>query len=78
MSKSLFEIDIDGQADALHAFAQSAPPPELARAVSGPFDRIVLTGMGSSHSAALPTWRALVSEGRPAWWVDTGQLLDTP
>jgi len=78
MSRSPFEIDIDGQADALRAFTQSAPSPGLAAALSGPFDRIVLTGMGSSHSAALPTWRALVSDGHPTWWVDTGQLLDTP
>jgi glucosamine--fructose-6-phosphate aminotransferase (isomerizing) len=78
MSKSPFEIDIDGQADALRAFALSPLHPELPRTVSEPFERIVLTGMGSSHSAALPTWRALVSKGHPTWWVDTGQLLDTP
>jgi glucosamine--fructose-6-phosphate aminotransferase (isomerizing) len=34
--------------------------------------------MGSSHFAALPSWRRLIDAGYPAWWVDTGQLLDSP
>jgi glucosamine--fructose-6-phosphate aminotransferase (isomerizing) len=78
MNKSPFEIDIHGQADALRAYAQSTPPVGLAEALRGRYERIVLTGMGSSHSAALPTWRALAGDGHPTWWVDTGQLLDTP
>src|SRR3981081_1372175 len=78
MSMSPFEMDIDDQADALRALLQSPPQPELAEVLGRRYERIVLTGMGSSHSAALPTWRALAADGRPVWWVDTGQLLDTP
>jgi glutamine---fructose-6-phosphate transaminase (isomerizing) len=73
-----FERDIDEQAEALRTFAQSALPPALARLLRGQYDRIVLTGMGSSHFAALPGWRRLVDAGHPAWWTDSGQLLDTP
>jgi glucosamine--fructose-6-phosphate aminotransferase (isomerizing) len=78
MNKSPFEIDIHGQADALRGYAQSTLPAELAETLRERYERIVLTGMGSSHSAALPTWRGLVADGHPTWWVDTGQLLDTP
>lgn len=77
MDSSPFEIDIENQADALRAFA-SAPSPDLRTVLDRGHDRIVLTGMGSSHFAALPTWRALTEAGHPAWWVDSGQLLDTP
>ncbi len=42
------------------------------------WERIVLTGMGSSHYVGLPTWRALVGTGRAAWAVDTGDLLENP
>ena len=41
------------------------------------YDRIILTGMGSSHFAAHRVWCSLVSEGREAWWVSTAQLLET-
>ena len=73
-----FERDIGDQAEALLAFSQSATPPALTRLLRGQYDRVVLTGMGSSHFAALPSWRRLVDAGYPAWWVDTGQLLDSP
>jgi glucosamine--fructose-6-phosphate aminotransferase (isomerizing) len=78
---SPFERDIAEQPKALRAFAHADHRPVLAEltelGASG-HDRIVLTGMGSSHDAALPTWRRLTSHGRAAWWTDTGQLLDTP
>ncbi len=77
MDKSPFEIDIENQADGLRAFA-SAPSVDLTAVLDRGHDRIVLTGMGSSHFAALPTWRALTAAGLQAWWVDSGQLLDTP
>ena len=38
----------------------------------------MLTGMGSSLFAGIPTWRALTALGRPVWNIDTGQLLDNP
>ncbi|BBZ71405.1 SIS domain-containing protein [Mycobacterium paraseoulense] len=39
---------------------------------------IILTGMGTSHFAALPSWRRLVAAGKPASWVDTENLLENP
>ncbi len=73
-----FERDVDDQAEALRAFAQSTLSPAVTRLLRGRYDRIVLTGMGSSHCAGLPGWRRLADAGHPAWWVDTGQLLDAP
>lgn len=73
-----FERDIAEQPEALRAFAHAGPAPAPAGLRSAGHDRIVLTGMGSSHYAALATWRRLISRGRAAWWVDTGQLLDAP
>jgi glucosamine--fructose-6-phosphate aminotransferase (isomerizing) len=78
VATSPFERDIDDQAEALGAFLRSRPADGLADVARRTYDRIVLTGMGSSHSAALPTWRHLVEHGYSAWWTDSGQLLDTP
>jgi glucosamine--fructose-6-phosphate aminotransferase (isomerizing) len=57
---SPFERDIADQADALRAYAHSAPPPERTTLASGQYDRVILTGMGSSHFAAV------ICAGRPA------------
>ncbi len=70
-----FEINIAEQPEALRRLAGSTSLP-LAELTGTAWDRIVLTGMGSSHFAALPTWRHLVALGHDAWTVDTGQLLD--
>jgi glucosamine--fructose-6-phosphate aminotransferase (isomerizing) len=78
MSPTPFERDIADQPDALRAFAHAGPPPGLSQLLEARYDRVVLTGMGSSHYAALPSWRRLVANGIAAWWVDTGQLLDSP
>ena len=78
VSLTPFETDIAAQPEALRAFAQSPVSTELTAALTRDYDRIVLSGMGSSHHAALPTWRQLVAAGLPVWWVDTGQLLDSP
>jgi glutamine---fructose-6-phosphate transaminase (isomerizing) len=75
---SPFELDIAAQPDALREFARASPAAELAAIARRDYDRIIFTGMGSSHFAALPSWRRLVADGRSAWWVDTGQLLDSP
>jgi glucosamine--fructose-6-phosphate aminotransferase (isomerizing) len=75
---SPFERDIADQAGALRAIAQSALSPDLAALAGRQYDRIIITGMGSSHCAGLPIWRALVAAGYPAWWLDSGQLLDSP
>lgn len=73
-----FERDIAAQPEALRAFAHTHVIPALTELRSRGYERVVLTGMGSSHDAALPTWRRLAGQGQAAWWVDTGQLLDTP
>lgn len=78
LTLSPFELDIAAQPDALRDLAQAGPAAALAEIARGEYDRVVLTGMGSSHFAGLPSWRQLVAEGRDAWWVDTGQLLDSP
>ncbi len=70
-----FEIDILEQPEALHRLADATAAP-LDALTSTRWDRIVLTGMGSSHFAGLPTWRRLVELGQSAWTLDTGQLLD--
>lgn len=75
---SPFELNIAAQPGALRELASSAASAGLAATVRGPYDRVVFTGMGSSHFAALPSWRQLVADGRATWWVDTGQLLDSP
>jgi glutamine---fructose-6-phosphate transaminase (isomerizing) len=75
---SPFERDIAAQPDALREFAQASPGAGLAAIARRDYDRVVFTGMGSSHAAALPSWRQLVADGRATWWIDTGQLLDSP
>jgi glucosamine--fructose-6-phosphate aminotransferase (isomerizing) len=70
-----FERDIAEQPEALRRLAEGTLP--QFQAISGrSWSRIVLTGMGSSHFAAVPTWRHLIALGHQAWAVDTGQLLD--
>ncbi|WP_223622474.1 SIS domain-containing protein [Microbacterium sp. EST19A] len=74
-----FEEDILEQPEALRRLAASAAFPAAGLgAVERAEQRIILTGMGSSHFAGIPTWRRLVTAGRPAWNVDAGQLLDAP
>jgi glutamine---fructose-6-phosphate transaminase (isomerizing) len=74
---SPFETDIAAQPDGLREFARGAARPELAAVLQGQYDRVIFTGMGSSHFAALPSWRRLVAGDYRTWWVDTGQLLDS-
>jgi len=78
LTLSPFELDMAAQPDALLDFGQAGPAAELTEIARGDYDRVVFTGMGSSHFAALPSWRQLVAAGRGSWWVDTGQLLDSP
>lgn len=75
---SPFEQNIQEQPDALRTLSGAEPDPRLAEIVGRGWERIVLTGMGSSHTVGLPTWRALAQAGRAVWNVDAGQLLDTP
>jgi glutamine---fructose-6-phosphate transaminase (isomerizing) len=73
-----FEADILEQPAALRRLADAGPVDGLDEATGRSWERIVLTGMGSSHFVGLPTWRALLGRGLPVWTVDSGQLLDTP
>lgn len=75
---SPFEANIHEQPDALAKLVRSRPEQRLSEIAAQPWQRIVLTGMGSSHTVGLPTWRALARTGLPVWNVDAGQLLDTP
>ena len=67
---SPYERDMRDQPDALRHQLAIPLPHHLERLDLDSYNRIILTGMGSSHSAAIPLWRALVARGWPAWWVD--------
>lgn len=75
---SPFEQNIQEQPDALRTLSRAEPDPRLAEITARGWGRIVLTGMGSSHTVGLPTWRALAQTGAAVWNVDAGQLLETP
>lgn len=70
-----FEKDIAEQPAALIRLANSTLP-DLSGVAATAFDRIIFTGMGTSDYASIGSWRRLVALGRPAWTVDTGQLLE--
>ncbi|MCA0293855.1 MAG: SIS domain-containing protein [Actinobacteria bacterium] len=73
---SPYELDIADQPRALTALL-AADQPDLGSLRASGFDKIVLTGMGSSHYAAYSTWRELLGV-YPTWWVPTSELLDLP
>ncbi len=73
-----FELDMRAQPAALENLVGRPIDGQTRALLTRPWDRIVLTGMGSSHYVGLPTWRALLGTGRPAWAVDTGELLENP
>ena len=75
---SPYERDMQDQPEALRRQVEIPLPAALDRVDVSRFGRIILTGMGSSHAAAIPLWRALVARGLPAWWVSTTQLMDSP
>lgn len=73
-----FEQDILEQPAALSRLVEAGPTPELAALTARRWERIVFTGMGSSHFASIPTWRAAIRAGHDAWRIDAGELLDSP
>src|SRR5579863_5065575 len=75
--ESPYERDIDSQPQALQDFIASPRSQEVASRPLDSYERVIVTGMGSSHSAGAGTWRSLVEAGWPAWWVDTASLLDS-
>lgn len=73
-----YENDIAMQPDAIMAQLNNPLPGNLHSVQLNSYDRIVLTGMGSSDYALIPVERALVARGYPVWRVDAGRLLDMP
>lgn len=70
--------DILDQPEALRRQAGSTLAAELDGIDLTEYDRIILTGMGSSDYAAIPIERALAARGLPVVRLDAGQLLDRP
>src|SRR3984957_4347223 len=71
-------VDAGAQAQALLEFDRAPISLGLYPLVRNHRSRIVLTGMGASHVAALPSWGRRVAAGRAAWWIDTENLLGNP
>ncbi|MHB8721823.1 MAG: SIS domain-containing protein [Steroidobacteraceae bacterium] len=78
ISLSSYEIDLSNQADALERAAAHPLNPTLATLDLSKYDRIILTGMGSSDSVSIPFEYALLRQGMPVWRIQTSGLLDTP
>ena len=78
IDSSPYEINIAEQPGALRDFARLPLAQDLEDIDLDRFDRVILTGMGTSHYAAHPTWEELVRQGRAVWWVTTAQLLERP
>src|ERR1700753_812509 len=75
---ALFDVDVKAQARGLLEFDGAPISWGLYPLVARQHDRIILTGMGGSHYAGLPSLRRLVSRGRATWWLDAGSLLESP
>lgn len=71
-------VDVRAQADALRGFGRAPVSLALYSLLRGNHDRVILTGAGASHIAALPSWRRLASRGMAVTWIDAGQLIDSP
>jgi glucosamine--fructose-6-phosphate aminotransferase (isomerizing) len=71
-------VDIRSQPDALQALLDAGWPQECTRLLEslGSFERIVLTGVGSSLQGMYPAYLRLAAAGLPVWWEDTGELLE--
>ena len=76
--KSSFEQDILDQPTALERIADAKLPHEVSELDLGRFDRIILTGMGSSDYASIPLELALAGAGFPVWRLQSSRLLETP
>jgi glutamine---fructose-6-phosphate transaminase (isomerizing) len=61
--------------DALNHYPAEQLEPLRSRLQKGDYDRIILTGMGSSFNSAYPTWLKLLSLPRPVVQVNTAELL---
>ena len=79
MTNIPYILDILSQPDTLKTALEQFDPTSLvplANAIrDNKFDRIVVTGMGSSLYASYPVWLMLTNAGLPALWVDTAELI---
>lgn len=73
-----YENDIAMQPQAVEAQLKNPLPENLHAMQLDSYDRIILTGMGSSDYALIPVERALIARGYPVWRVDAGRMLDMP
>jgi glutamine---fructose-6-phosphate transaminase (isomerizing) len=73
-----FEQDILDQPDALDLCASKPLPSGIASLDFGHFDRVIITGMGSSDYVTIPLELALVRAGLPVWRIQTNRLLEMP
>src|ERR1700722_16373202 len=78
ISLSSYEIDLSNQADTLERAAAQPLNPTLQTLDMSKYDRIILTGMGSSDSASIPFEFALLRLGLPAWRIQTSRVVETP
>jgi len=77
ISLSSYERDLADQADTLERAAAQSLNPAIETLDMSKFDRIILTGMGSSDSVSIPFELALLRLGLPAWRIQTSRLLET-
>lgn len=79
MTDNPYILDILSQPEALQSALQNFDPASLAPFADaiqrGDFDRVVLSGMGSSLYGSYPAWLTLAAAGIPAIWVDSAELL---
>jgi glucosamine--fructose-6-phosphate aminotransferase (isomerizing) len=75
---SSYELDLSHQADALEFAASKPLNREFAALDLSKYERIIITGMGSSDSVSIPFEYALLRQGLPVWRIQTSRLLDTP
>ncbi|WP_338559938.1 SIS domain-containing protein [Erwinia sp. E_sp_B04_7] len=73
-----YEKELDQQVTALNDQLDYALPDELNSLDLSHYDRIVLSGMGSSDYALIPIERELIAQGYSVWRIDAGRLLDMP
>lgn len=71
-------VDAAAQARSLREFDQAPISMGLYPLVRDHHHRTIITGMGASHFAGLPSWRRLVARRKTAWWIDTENLLENP
>lgn len=76
--KTPYENDISMQPEAALAQLNTPLPEGLKSLKLDGYDRIILTGMGSSDYGLIPIERALAARGYPVWRIDAGRLLDMP